>query len=251
MTEAETGYGSTQQHFHVVDDENAPQLPELTLPETITDSQIALEMADAVIEGGINSDDDELDAKNALEQLSTTKKAIEMEFKQHAELANKAWKSITEYRKSFLEPMAEKDREIRRAVEVWMLAERRRKETERKEAERAEEKRILDEAAELEAENKPAAAEHVMETAPERIAQVTAPVKTERPKTSSSGMQGKAKWTAKLVDPDAFFKALAEQPALRDLVKVNEGELNRRAQNIKGESPIPGVEFTEGIGVSL
>lgn len=233
------------------DDEDAPELPKLTLPETVSNITYALEKVDAVIEGGVKNDEDEQAAANALWLIKDTITAVEGEFKSHADLAHKAHKSVTGYRATFIDQLKAKDAELRPVVSKYMQEKRDRERQEAAEARRKAEQDAIDEAAKLEAEGKPAAAEHVLETAPERIEAAAEPPKTTAPKTSSSGLKAPSVWCANVVDHDAFFKALADTPALRDLVKIDEGELNRRAKKIKGKSPIPGVEFIEGVGLSL
>ena len=184
-------------------------------------------------------------AHDLLKALKAAESAVEARFAGPTKAAHETHKKLTSWRGQVLKPIQEAAGTLRRKMTAYQDELERAR---RAEAQRAADalQREREEAAEREAERlaaqgKSAEAEAVLEEAIAAPAPYVAPV---IPKREGGPIFAKT-WKARLVDPDAFYKALAEQPALRILAPANDSALNQQARTFKGASPIPGVEFYE------
>ena len=164
------------------------------------------------------------------------------------EASDHAHKVAVAQRKKLIEPFETAKRIVGAEVSTWEQAERDRVAREQRAAD-AERRRLEDEArlavaAQLEAQGKPEAAQAAL-TAPVTMPVFTPPVQAV-PK--AEGLSFRDNWKARVVDPVALIKAVANGEAPANLVIPDQQALNKLAVALKGEMRVPGVEsFCERI----
>lgn len=146
---------------------------------------------------------------------------------------------LTGLRNDFVNPMESDRKTIKRKVIDWQEGERRKAEVERArlqavadEKARKEQERLQKEAAKLKTPEK-------REQRMEQAAQVVAPVIQVQ---AEKAMKVSKVWAAEVVDPAAFFAAIAQRPELAGYVEISTTKL-ARAKSANPLVEIPGVEF--------
>ena len=182
------------------------------------------------------------EAGGFLRQIATYLKRVGEVFDPIVDAAHRAHKIAVEQRKKMLEPAQVAERIVKGQMAVYEQTERERVAREQRERD-AERRRLEDEArlavaASLEAQGKPEAAQAAL-TAPVTMPVFTPPVQAV-PK--AEGVSFRDQWKARVVDPVALIKAVANGEAPANLVIADQQALNKLAVALKGEMRVPGVE---------
>ncbi len=179
-------------------------------------------------------------ASSLLLDVSALRKEIEGHFRPLRDAAHAAHKKICDKENELKAPLVEAEKLLKPKMAAFLEAQE--KERRRLEAEATARQRAVDEAnraaevAALEKAGEHEAAQQVAEAPP------SPPVVIASLAPKVDGVSSRVVWKARITDPDAFFKAMADNKQMRSVVEIKDGALNRVAAQFQGELNWPGVE---------
>jgi hypothetical protein len=200
------------------------------------------------------------------EELHANEKAIEEgPIGEVVGFFHRPWKAFCEFRARYAKPVAEAKKRLSDAGGAWRLAEERRAAAEarqRAEAAAAEERKRLEETAALARAQAAAAPTPEVKAQHEATAAVVEQAAASVQPVSFSGSvfnttpatasKKTTSYEVELTDPDAFYRALVEDPTRRVAAPADLGYLKRQAQDLgpELEKRFPGVTVREKGGLA-
>jgi hypothetical protein len=165
----------------------------------------------------------------------STQKIVEDFYEDERKTAKAVYDAVLAKKNLMIKPLEAADEIAKRKMKDYATAkelERRaeQKRLEDKEREEAEKKRLEEVAKAVDEDNFEKAAE--LAEAPAEVVKV---------EIAKKEFKTREKWTAEIVDMIDFFNGLIEAKIPYEAITVNEGVLNRLAQEYKGKIMIPGV----------
>lgn len=225
-----------------------------TLPATTepTKEQLAKETNPILINAKAIKIDGQMMFEIATEEVRAIKRKIsDLEERRKAitRPLDEAKKSAMDLFRTPISTLEEAERIIKRTMLTYTTEQENKAREERKLAEAAAEKernRLAAEAAEAEQQGDIATAITLQETA-EMITAHTPTVSTPK----ASGATTTKRWSAEVVDKEAFIRHALENPEYFDMVTIDMLPLNRMAVAMKDKLNIPGIKAVGTTSLSI
>lgn len=184
-------------------------------------------------------------ADNTINSIKSVIKEIDDWFEPIVKAAFDAHRALTAKRADTKKPLEEAARYLTTQIKSYQMEEKRRAEEEaarmREAARKAEEERLLREAEEAERSGNKEEAEAILN---EEVSVPYVPPVMNVAKVDNRRYRIIPK--GRITNPVALIKAIAANPALMDLVKFDQGAINRKAARLGKElNEIPGLEYYE------
>jgi hypothetical protein len=168
--------------------------------------------------------------------------------------ANKAHKTLTKLRSDLLAPLIAAEKKAREADKAYLIAEEDRRQADQRklqaeadERARKERERIAAQMAKAQAAGKAEKAEALAE----KMEAVEAPVVQVASRVEAKGAALTKTWQGEVVDMALLILAAAPGSVAASFLMVDESAVRKFAIATKGAVPVPGVRWSEKVGMSV